>query len=205
MEEGQILLQGLLELSFDYLAHRTAFEEGRVFKVVGQFCFELEKLVGCGQAGIAGHNIQQFHQPKAGGGHTEGHHGTFFGLVLFDRVFVEMLQAELDKRAVFFKELRDIQILPAFIGLLIEVDGSNPVLVVFYIGSDVDDEIIGSHVTEQADETAFIEFDEFFGQADLIGQGVIDEVFDEEVTRDAGDMFFDEGIEMGKIGDAVGG
>ena len=42
LEEGQILLQGLLELSFDYLAHRTAFEEGRIFKVICQFCFELE-------------------------------------------------------------------------------------------------------------------------------------------------------------------
>ena len=205
LEEGQILLQGLLELSFDYLAHRTAFEERGIFKVICQFCFELEQFVGCGQAGIVGHNVQQFHEPKPGGGHPEGHHGAFFGLVLLDRVFIEVLQAELDKGPVLFKELRDLQILPALIRLLIKIDGPDPVLIVLDIGSDIDDEIIGSHVAEQADETAFIEFDEFFGQADLIGQGVVDEVFDEEVTGDAGDMFFDEGIEMGKIGDAVGG
>lgn len=190
MEEGQILLQGLLELSFDDLAHRTAFEEGRIFRDICEFSLQLEQFFGSRQAGVAGHNVQQLHQPKPGGCHPEGHHGTFFGLILLDRVFVEVLQAEFDKGPVFFEELRDIQILPAFIRLLIEVDSPDTVLIVLDIGSDIDDEIIGSHVTEQADETAFVEFDEFFGQADLVGQGVVNEVFDEEVAGDAGDMFF---------------
>ena len=198
-------MEGLFELSFDHLSHRTAFEEGRIFRDICEFGLQLEQFFGSGQTGVTGHYVQQFHEPESGRGYAKGHHGAFFGLVLLDRIFIEMLQAEFDKGPVLFEELRNIQVLSAFIGLLIEVDGPYPVLIVFDVGGDVDDEIIGSHIAEQTDKAAFIEFDEFFGQADLVGQGIVHEIFDEEVAGDAGNMFFDEGIQMGEIRYAVRG
>ncbi len=125
---------------------------------------------------VAGHDVQQFHEAEAGGSYPEGHHGAFFRLVLFDGIFVEMVEAEFDEGPVLFEELRDVEILPAFIGLLIEIDGPDPVLIVFDIGGDIDDEVIGAHVAQQTDKAAFVEFDELFGEPDLVGLRIVYEI-----------------------------
>ena len=153
---------------------------------------------------VFSHDIEQFHEAEAGGGDAEGHHGPFFGLVLLDGILVEMCQAELNEFPVLFKELRDIEILPAFIRLLIEVDGPDAILIIFYIGGDIHYKVIGPHVAEEPDEAAFVEFYELLCEADLVGLRIVEKVADEQIAGDAGDMFFDEGVMVGIKRDAVG-
>lgn len=179
LQEGQVLLEGLFELPFNHLSHGAAFEEGGIPGGGGQLSLQLEQFFGCGQALVAGHDIQQLHQPETGRGYAKGHHGPFLRLVLFDGIFVKVPEAEFDKGPVLFEELGDIEIFSTLIGLLVEVDGADPVLIIFDIGGDIDDEIVGAHISEETHETAFVKLDEFFGEADLIGLGVVDEVLDE--------------------------
>ncbi len=46
--------------------------------------------------------------------------------------------------------------------MLIEVNGADPVLIVFDIGSDDDYKIIRAHIAQETDKTAFIKFYKFF-------------------------------------------
>src|SRR5580698_2051963 len=109
------------------------------------------------------------------------------------------MEAEFDKGPVLFEELRDVEVLPAFIGLLIEIDGPDPVLIVFDIRGDIDYEIIRTHVSQQTHKAAFVEFDELFGKADLVGLRIVYKILYEQVSRDAGDMLFNQGVEMGEV------
>ena len=87
---------------------------------------------------------------------------------------------------------------------MIEVNGPDAVLIIFDVGGNVHDKIIGAHVAQQADEAAFVEFYKLFGEPDLIGLGIIEEAADEHVARDSRDMFFHQGVVMGEERDAVG-
>jgi hypothetical protein len=122
---------------------------------------------------------------------------------LLDGILVQVAEAKFNEGPVLLEELWDIEVLPAFIRLLIEIDRPDAILIVFDIRRDVDYEVIRSHVSQQADKAAFVEFDKLFGEPDLVGLGIVDEIFDEQVSGNAGDMFFDQRVEMGEVGDAV--
>lgn len=202
-DQRQVLLKCLFQLAFHQLPHGVAFEEGGAFEVLCQFIAELVQLFFRGDL-IAAHDIEQFHQSEPGAGNPEGHHGPFFGLVLFNGILVEMLGAEADEFLVLLEELREVEVLSALIGLLVEVDSPDAVLEILDIGGDVHHKIVGAHIPEQAHEAAFIELHEFLGQPDLVGTGLIEVFLDENISGDAGNMFLHQGILMGKIGDAVG-
>jgi hypothetical protein len=57
LNEGEIFLEGLFELSFDQLPHGVAFKEDGVLKMVVQFRLELEQFFRGGNA-VFCHNVQ---------------------------------------------------------------------------------------------------------------------------------------------------
>jgi hypothetical protein len=124
---------------------------------------------------------------------------------LLDGILVQVPEAKLYKGYIFLKELGNVEIFSSFITLLVEIDGPDPVLVVLNVRGDIHDEIIGTHITQETYEAAFIEFYELFGQPDLIGLGIVCKIFDKQVSGYAGNMFFYQGVMVGEEGNAVRG
>jgi len=80
----------------------------------------------------------------------------------------------------------------SLVRLLIEIDRPDPELNLLKIGSDIDHVIVGPHISEQANEATLCKLDELFGDADTIEVPVIKMFPDEDISRDAGDVLFDQ-------------
>src|SRR5687768_17358033 len=91
------------------------------------------KLVDLFRSGylVFRHDIKQFLDTVTEGSQPESDKCSFLRLVLRNGFFIEMGEAKLYIRIVFFEELREVQAFPAFIGLLIKINGANAVLVIF--------------------------------------------------------------------------
>ena len=95
---------------------------------------------------------------------------------------------------VVLEKLRKVKGTPAFIALLIKINGPDTVLVLFEIGGHLHDVIVGPHVAEQSDEATLVELDEFFGQSNLVEIFAFEKVIYEIVSRDPNDMLLDQGF-----------
>ena len=90
----------------------------------------------------------------------------FLALVLVGGFGAKVLSAEKRELGIFLKKLREVKILPAVVTLLVEIHGADAHLPVVKIGRQLDHEIVATHVTEQPDKAALVEFHEFFGDPD---------------------------------------
>ena len=70
---------------------------------------------------------------------------------------------------------------------------------------DVDDVIHGAHVTEEADKASLAKLHKFFGNPHVIEMRVIEVVPDENIARQSGDVFLDEGVSVDEVVDPVRG
>ena len=118
----------------------------------------------------------------------------FFALVLVSGFRVDMAYAECDQLIVFLEELGQVEIFATVVGLLVEIHCSDSNLRALEIGGDVDDEIIGTHVAKQANEAAFVEFDQLFGNSNRFEPFAFHPVLDEHVPRQTDEVFLDQCI-----------
>ncbi len=70
---------------------------------------------------------------------------------------------------------------------------------------DVDDVVHSAHITEEADKASLAKLHKFFGNPHVIEMRVIEVVPDEDITRQSGDVFFDEGVSVDEVVDTVRG
>ena len=106
--EQQVFAQGLFEIGFNDLPHGSTFFKCGVAAVIcAELVFELVAFMGGGNR-ILRHDIEQCLDAVTGGSEAKGHEGPFFGLVLFDGIFVEVFERELHESHIFFKELGEI-------------------------------------------------------------------------------------------------
>ena len=77
-----------------------------------------------------------------------------------------MFGAEEDQLVVLLEKLRSIEVEPTIVALLVEIHRTDLQLNVFKVGCDIDDEVIGPHVTQQTDETALVELYQLLGNTD---------------------------------------
>ena len=73
----------------------------------------------------------------------------------------------------------------------------------FKVRRDVDDIIHGAHVTEEADKASFAKFHKFFGNPYVVEMRIIEVVPDENIARQSGNVFFDEGVPVDEVVDTV--
>lgn len=172
--------------------------------VFAEFAGELGDFVGR-LAGIVFHDLEKGGDALMLADVAAGDEAAFFVLILVHGGQVQELAAEPDDGVVFLEELREVDAAAAFVTLLIEVNGADAILDVFEVGGDVDDVVVAAHVAEEAEEAAFAEFDELFGDADSVHIGAIQVVANEDVAGDAGDVLLHQGVALGEVVDAVGG
>jgi hypothetical protein len=200
----EVFLEGDLEVGFNDVSHGVALLEAGVFVVIFQFLAELEDFVPGFQA-IVFHAGEEVVEAAAFVDEAAGNEVALFILVLADGGEIEAGVAEVHNGVVFLEELGEVEAFAAFIGLLIKVDGADAVLDVFKVRGDVDDIVVAAHVSQEADEAALAKFDKFFGDADAVDVSADDVIPDEGVSGDAGDVFFNEGVLVVEVVDAVGG
>ena len=68
-----------------------------------------------------------------------------------------MCEAELHQRIIFFKKLREVHIFPAFITLLIKINGPDTILIILDIRSNIYYKIVAAHITQQTHKASLIE------------------------------------------------
>jgi hypothetical protein len=88
--------------------------------------------------------------------------------------------------------------------LLVKVNRADSVLDFFEVRCDVDDIIHGAHITEEADKASLAKLHKFFGNPHVIEMRIIEVVPDENIARQSGDVFFDEGVSVDEVVDTVG-
>lgn len=87
---------------------------------------------------------------------------------------------------------------------MIEVNGTNAILHLLEVRCDIDDVIHCAHITEHTKKATFAEFDKFLGDPDVIEGRVGEVVANKDVTRNARDVFLDQGVAIDEVVDAVG-
>ena len=117
-----------------------------------------------------------------------------FALVLMGGIRVDVTDAEPDERVVFFEKLWQIEILSSVIRLLVEVHGPDTDLRAFEVRSDIDDEVIGTHVSEKADEASLVKLYQFLGNSDRFELFVVEPGIDKHISWQAHDVLFDERV-----------
>ena len=127
-----------------------------------------------------------------------------FALVLVCGIGIDMAGAKSDQGVVFFEELRQIEIFSAVVGLLIEIHCADTNLGAFEVGGNVYDEIVGTHVAEQADEAAFVEFNEFFCDAYCFEGFVFHPVIDKHIAGQSNDVLLYQCISIDDEVHAIG-
>src|SRR5690606_10505307 len=85
------------------------------------------------------------------------------------------------------------------VALLVEIDRPHPVLPLLEVTRDVDDEVAGVHVAEQANETPRIELDELLGQPHLVVPVLRHVLAREHVPRYADDVLLDDRLAADEI------
>src|SRR5215204_5158850 len=101
--------------------------------------------------------------------HPKSHQRSFFSLVLFDGIFIQRFHDGFNKWNILLEELWQVKIFAPFIRLLIEIDGPDAVLNVFYIWCNINYKIIRTHITEQSNKASFIEFYKLLRKPDPVG------------------------------------
>ena len=96
------------------------------------------------------------------------HLGVLFVHILVDGFPVQHIEGKAGDRAVRVEAEGEVDVAIALVGLLVEVDGSHPILHLFEVRCDVDDVVDAAHVAEQTDEGALGEFRKLLGDADLV-------------------------------------
>ena len=96
-----------------------------------------------------------------------------------------MLPPQEDNRIVFFEILGLVETTAAFVGLLVKVNSPQPELGALNVRRDVDYVVIGSHITQEAYEAAFVELDELLRQPDLVEPVLGQLIADERVSRES--------------------
>ena len=147
----------------------------------------------------------QVTEPVVFGAHPAMEEGTFFHLVLLDYVGMESSKDFIDEYLIFFEELRQIDVLTAFITLLVEINGSDPELDVVEVLGDVEYEVVAAHIAQQAHETTFVELHEFFRDPSGVEFWALQMALSEHIAGDPGNMFFDECLPVCQVVYAVGG
>ena len=136
---------------------------------------------------------------------TAGGLGAFLLAVLHDGWDVEVGSNQLVDRLVVRKKVWTINLERGFVGLLVEVDRSHPVLHLFEVGSDIDHVVDRPHVAEQAQIAALGEFNEFLGHANFVQILASEVLSDECVAGDSGNVLLDQGVLADQIADTEGG
>ena len=129
----------------------------------------------------------------------------FFAPVLGGGGGVDVLGAELGEGAVLLEGARQIEAEASVVALLVEVHGAHADGGRVEVRRDGDDEVIGAHVAEEADEAAFLELDQLLGEADRMVTVGVEPLLGEDVARDARDVFLDQGLAPGEVEHAVRG
>ncbi len=75
----------------------------------------------------------------------------------------------------------------------------------FKVWRDVDHIVYSAHITEEADKASLAKLHKFFGNPHVIEMRVIEVVPDKDITRQSGDVFFDEGVSVDEVVDTVRG
>lgn len=127
-----------------------------------------------------------------------------FALVLVSGFRVDVADAESDEGIVFLEELRQIEVFAAVVGLLVEIHCADTNLRTFEVRRYIDDEVVGPHVAEEANEAAFIELDQLFRDPDCFELLVFHPVLDKHIPRQANEVLFNEGIVVANEVHAIG-
>ena len=131
--------------------------------------------------------------------------GAFLLSVLHDGRHVEVGTDQFVDRFVVLEKMWAVNLEGRFVGLLVEIDGADAVLHLLEVGGDVDDVVHRAHVAEEAQVAALGEFDEFLGNPDFVQIGAAEVAADEHVSRNAGDVLFDQRVLAHEIIDAERG
>jgi len=153
---------------------------------------------------VSGHVVQEKTDALGGEAGALEDEGLLLASSTGWRSRAQVLGAEEGERGVFFEELREIKVLPGVVALLVEIHGADADLPVVPVGCELDDEIVAAHVAEEADEAALVELHEFLGDANGAELGALQPVVDEDIAREADDVFLDERVAVGDEVEAVG-
>ena len=154
---------------------------------------------------VPGHDLQEV--PEPGGGELTAleHERLFLALILQRGLVTEVLEAVEGQGLIFLEELRQVIVFPAVVGLLVKIHRTDADLRVFKVRHDDDDEVVGTHVAEQADEAALIELHELLGDTDGFQVAVMQPALDEDIARDAWNVLLDQHAAAGEKAEPVGG
>lgn len=111
------------------------------------------------------------------------HEGALLALVLPAGLEIDQFRAKLNYRTVILEKLGKVEGAPTFVALLIKVDGSYAVLVLVEVRANLDNIVIGTHVTEQSYKTALVEFYKLLCQSYGVKVGPGEVIPDEIVSR----------------------
>ena len=115
---------------------------------------------------VPDHDLQKAAEPVGSEIAALEHERLFLALILQRGLKAEVFEAVKGECAVFLEELRQVEVLPSVVGLLVEIHGPDADLRILEIGHDDHDEIVRAHVAEQADEAALVEFHQLLGDPD---------------------------------------
>ena len=118
---------------------------------------------------VAGHRGQELVEPVGRDLGPLEHEGLLLALVLQGGAEVEVPAAELDHGGVFLEELREVEVLPAVVRLLVEIHRADADLGVLEVRGDDGDVVVAAHVAEEADEAALVELHHLLRHADRLG------------------------------------
>jgi len=191
----------------EILAHERA--HGRAVKVLGTLVMLGEARAQrrhflLGGERVVRHHLEQVTEPHRGEIGALQHQRLLLALVLQRRLHMQVLRAVGDKRRILLEELREVEVLPAVVGLLVEVHRADAHLRLLEVGREHEDEVVGPHVAEQAHEAALVELHQLLGDADRLKLGIVHPPRDEDVARDAGDVLLDQGVAVREEVEPVG-
>ena len=133
------------------------------------------------------------------------HERLLLALVLQRGFVTKVFEAVEGQGRVFLEELRQVIVFSAVVGLLVKVHRADADLRVFKVRHDDDDEVVGAHVAEQADEATLVELHELLGDPDGFQVTVIQPAFDEDIAGNAGNVLLDQHAAAGEKTEPVRG
>ena len=153
---------------------------------------------------VATHDAKQGFEAGVFDFGAASHLRTLFFDVLVDGAAVELFEGEAGDIAIRIEVVGEVNAASGFVGLLIEVDGTNTVLHFLEVGSDIDNIVHAAHIAEKANEASLVEFGKFFGDTHAVEFGLGKVFVLKYVSWNAGNVLLDEGVAVDEVVDAIG-
>ena len=115
-----------------------------------------------------------------------------------------MLHTQLHISQVIFEILGPIYLGVTLIKLLVKIDRPDTELEIIKIGCNLNNEIVGSHITQQGNDTSFIELHKFLCDPLGVVIRIVHQRLRKHIARYPHDMFFHKGLPADQIIYGVG-